>query len=78
MAYFDPNNPLDPKTIDKIKDKLKDWKGDKNEPFWVYFDNEYKDYYSLESWKKIEKGKLETYIEGFIKDIYEKVKNIEL
>ena len=78
LAYFDPNNPLDPKTIDKIKDKLKDWKGDKNEPFWVYFDNEYKDYYSLESWKKIEKGKLETYIEGFIKDIYEKVKNIEL
>ena len=83
LAYLDPNNPLDQGTIDKLREKFKDWKGDKNEPFWKYFDNEYKDYYSLESWRKIEKGKLEkgkfeTYIEGFIKDIYEKVKDVEL
>lgn len=78
LAYVDPNNPLDQETIKELNDKFCGWKGDKNEPFWVYFDNEYKDYYSLESWKKIEDGKFETYIEGFIKDIYEKVKDIEL
>ena len=78
LAYKDPNNPLDQETIKELNDKFSGWKGDKNEPFWVYFDNEYKDYYSLESWKKIEDGKFETYIEGFIKDIYEKVKDIEL
>lgn len=78
LAYFDPNNPLDQETIDKIKDKFNDWKGDKNEPFWKYFDNVYKDYYSLESWKKIENGDFENYIEGFIKEIYEKVKDCKL
>jgi hypothetical protein len=78
LAYFDPNNPLDQETTDKIKDKFNDWKGDKNEPFWKYFDSEYKDYYSLESWKKIEGGKFEAYIEGFIKEIYEKVKEFKL
>ena len=78
LAYNDPNNPLDQVTIDKLRDKFKDWKGDKNEPFWKYFDNEFRDYYSLESWRNIENGEFETYIEGFIKDIYEKVKDMEL
>jgi hypothetical protein len=78
LAYNDPNNPLGQETLIKLNEKFSGWKGDKNEPYWIYFDNEYKDYYSLESWKKIENGKFETYIEGFIKDIYEKVKDIEL
>ena len=78
LAYVDPNNPLDQGIKDKLQEKFKDWKGDKNEPFWKYFDNEFRDYYSLESWRKIEKGKFEIYIEGFIKDIYEKVKDVEL
>lgn len=78
LAYVDPNNPLDQGIKDKLQEKFKDWKGDKNEPFWKYFDNEFRDYYSLESWRKIEKGKFKKYIEGFIKDIYEKVKDVEL
>ena len=44
----------------------------------MYFDNNYRSYYSLEAWKSIESGAFVKYIESFVKDIYEKVQGIAI
>ena len=78
LAYNEANISLSQEVLDMLKIKFPSWKGDNNEPKWIYFDRPYRDYFILETWKLIEKGKFEEYIEGFIKDILDKVKDMEL
>ncbi len=78
LAYNEANISLSQKVLDMLKEKFPAWKGDNNEPKWIYFDRPYRDYFILETWKLIENGKFEEYIERFIKDILDKVKDVEL
>lgn len=74
LAYYDPKVPLSQDVLNRLKERFNGWKGDNNEPIWNYF-KEYRDYYSLDAWRKIEKGEFVKYVEWFIKDFYEKIKD---
>ena len=74
MAYYDPKAPLSQDILNRLKAKFDGWKGDNNEPIWNYF-KEYRDYYSLDAWKKIEKGEFVKYVEKFVEDFYDKIKD---
>lgn len=74
LAYNDPKAPLSQDILNRLKAKFDGWKGDNNEPIWNYF-KEYRDYYSLDAWKKIEKGSFVEYVEWFVADFYDKIKD---
>jgi len=74
LAYYDPKAPLSQDILNRLKAKFDGWKGDNNEPIWNYF-KEYRDYYSLDAWKKIEKGEFVKYVEKFVEDFYDKIKD---
>ena len=57
LAYNEANISLSQKVLDMLKEKFPAWKGDNNEPKWIYFDRPYRDYFILETWKLIENGK---------------------
>ena len=79
LQYKDPqSNPLSSENLCVLRSNFSGWKGDNNEPLWMYFDNNYRSYYSLEAWKSIESGAFVKYIESFVKDIYEKVQGIAI
>ncbi len=73
LAYKNPNEPLPQDTLNKIATKFGGWRGDKSEPIWNYFHNDFKDYYHLDAWSKIESGAFEKYIESFVSTIYDKI-----
>ena len=78
LAYKDPKAPLSQDILNRLKAKFDGWRGDNNEPIWDYFKKEYRDYYSLDAWKKIEKiGKdsFVEYVEWFVEDFYNKIKD---
>lgn len=79
LQYLDPQgNALQPEVLDELHKKFNGWKGDNNEPIWNYFENGYRSYYTLETWHIIENGIFLSYIESFIKEIYDKVQGIEI
>lgn len=77
LAYKNPNDPLPQDVLNYIRQKLTKisggWRGDKNEPIWKYFDNDFKDYYHLDAWSKIGNGDFEKYIERFVNTIYDNI-----
>lgn len=74
LAYNDPKVPLSQEIISRLRKKFDGWKGDNNEPIWNYF-KEYRDYYSLDAWKKIEDKLFIEYVKRFIEDFYDKIKD---
>lgn len=74
LAYDDPKAPLSQDILNRLKAKFDGWKGDNNEPIWNYF-KEYRDYYSLDAWKKIEDGSFVKQVERFVDDFYDKIKD---
>lgn len=78
LAYKDPNSPLSNEVLKQLEEMFPNWKGDDNEPRWTYFSTDYRNYWNLDTWKKIENDQFVEYIRNFIKDINDKVKNIEL
>ena len=77
LAYNDPKAPLSQDILNRLKAKFDGCKGDNNEPIWNYF-KEYRDYYSLDTWKKIEmrgQGSFVEYVERFVEDFYDKIKD---
>ena len=74
LAYDDPKAPLSQDILNRLKAKFDGWKGDNNEPIWNYF-KEYRDYYSLDAWKKIEDGSFVKQVKRFVDDFYDKIKD---